>query len=155
MATRSTVAVKDTGTAEVGTLRSVVDGITTEYQAIVIVDGTTPTQISTVRADGRIEFDSPYTNLIHSYTVTIATGTSPTLILNSSNRVKLTLQSFSLASTNATIYLGGSTLTSSTGYALLDGNSKVMERMKGSIYGILDAGTTTTTPIRVFEERYE
>lgn len=155
MATRSSIAVKDTGTAEVGTLKALVDGITTEFQAIALVDGTTPTQVAAVRADGRIEFDSPYTNLIHSYTVTIATGTSPTLILNTSNRVKLTLQSFSLTATNATIYIGGSTLTSSTGYALLDGNSKVIERMKGSIYGILDAGTTTTTPIRVFEERYE
>ena len=142
------INVKDTGPGQVATNVVSYAGDTVETQIINICDPSTPANQVAVDSTGRARVKPPMADTFLSPAV-VSVGLAATLIRTStSTRVRITVQNFSEGATNATIYLGGSTVTSSTGIALLDGNSKTFENT-GSLYGTV---VSTTTSIRILEE---
>lgn len=141
------INVKDTGPAQVATNVVSYAGDTVETQIINICDPSTPANQLAIDSTGRARTKPPMASTYLSYSV--SAGIAATQIVSSStSNLKVTIQNFSEAATNATVYLGGSTVSTSTGIALLDGNSRTFENT-AALYAIV---VSTTTSVRVLVE---
>ena len=144
----SFIYVKDTGSAQVATNTVNYAGDTVETQIINICDPSTPANQLAIDSTGRARVKAVTADTFTS-PAAVEVGIAATLIRTStSTRVRITVQNFTEGATNATIYLGGSTVTASTGIAILDGNSRTFENT-GSLYGIV---ASVTTSVRILEE---
>lgn len=141
------INVRDSGTAQVATNVVSYAGDTVETQIINICDPVTPANQLGIDSSGRARVKPVFADTFLSPGA-VSVGVAATLIATTtSTRVKITIQNFSTAATNEVVYLGGSTVTTSTGIALLDGNSRTFENT-GAIYGI----ASITTSVRLLVE---
>lgn len=142
------IAVKDTGTALVAAKVMSFDGETVESQLIGLIDGTTPTFQMGVTSTGRGKVEDLFANTITSASVVGVTASATLIIAANSSRVQVRLQNYTDGATNSTIFIGGSTVSTATGIALLDGDTMVFKN-RGAVYGIIASGTAN---IRILEE---
>lgn len=136
----ASIAVKDTGTALVATNVKTYQTETVELQLINIADGTTPDSQLAISSSGAAKVQEELPDSLLSPAV-VGVANSATLIsAASSTRRKITIQNFTEAASNPVVYVGGLTVSTSTGIALLDGNSRTFETT-AAIYGIVVTGT--------------
>ena len=149
MANFSSIAVRDTGTAEVTTVKVVINGITTEAQIIGIIDPNTQNLLG-IDSNGRIELQKASTSTYSEVFVGVTT-TATLLAAINSNRKSILIQNFSEAGSNDTVFLGPSGITQGQGIAITEGETYEDKDYTGALYGILSASAAAGVTVRIWE----
>jgi len=144
----ASILVKDTGTAKVATKVVTYEADTVEIQVVTLCDGVTPDNQILIDGNKALLVNQFQANTLTSVTA-VGVTTSATLIkAATSTRKKITLQNYTDAGTNPAIYIGSAGVTTGSGIAMLDGDSRVFENTD-AIYGIVGSGSAL---IRILEE---
>ena len=141
------IQVPDSGAALVASKVVTYEAESCEIQLVLLADGTTPSYNAGVTSRSHLKVDQEAPDSYTSYLVGVTAG-ADIIVPANSNRKKVTVQNFTDGATNSTIYIGWSTVSTSTGIALLDGSSREFTN-KGALYGIVASGTVY---LRVLEE---
>ena len=138
------------GSTPVGTTSGFLDGVTADIQVIAILDPTDFSKLVKVDLNSlRVSETSPGTPI--SKAISCTNGITTLLADCSTAKSKVIVQNFTTAATNDICYFGGTTVSASTGYALLDGDSYILDNFKGKLYAYI---ATTTSSIRVTISAY-